>query len=227
MFPASCISGHYWYEYMYRGKHGRSIFFATIVPNIIFIFCAIGLLLGYNYINSLAIYGVTLLIIPLVVIFFVVPLMSIFAVILKGKIGAYILNVVLMVSLSFVLTPSGYNFLITNSGEGDLIQFARVAHSDNVNLSAFMQSRKYSLEYYFENKVDFHSDNDYKWLSDTLKNNQTDYIITEIKNLWEIEEHEIKYMLLDSGKRYCLIKYLPKEVEEQISQEEEPEIIIQ
>ena len=34
-------------------------------------------------------------------------------------------------------------------------------------------------------------------------------------------------MLLDSGKRYCLIKHLPKDIEEQMAQEEEPEIVIQ
>ena len=227
MFPASCISGHYWYEYMFKKKHRKSIFFATIIPNIFFIICAIALLLGHKAINELSVYGVVLLVIPLVTIFFVIPLISIFTVIVKGKIPAFILNIVLMISLICTLMPSGYNFIAINSGESDLIAFARKAHEDKVQLSAFIPSRKYSLEYYYENKIDFHNNNEYDWLKKHITENEKDYIVTEIKDLWSIEDREIKYMLLDSGKRYCIIKHLPKQEEEKLKQEEEPEVIIQ
>ena len=226
-FPASCISGHYWYEYMFKKEHSKSIFFATIIPNIFFIICAIGLLLGHKAIDNLSIYGAVLFVIPLVTIFFVIPLISIFAVTVRGKIPAFILNIILMISLTYTLMPSGYNFISVNSGESDLIEFARKAHENGVKLSAFIPSRKYSLEYYYENRIDFHNNTEYDWLEKYITENEKDYIVTEIKDLWNIEDKQIKYMLLDSGKRYCLIKYLPKTEEIKLQNEEEPEVIIQ
>lgn len=227
MFPAACISGHYWYEYIVRKQRDKSIFFATILPNIMFIIFSVLLLFGHSYINKLSIYGYNHLIIPVVIVFFLIPLISIFSVILKGRTSAFIANLILMISFSFIITPNGYNFIVTNSGEGDLIKFARKAHEDKVNLSAFLPSKKYSLVYYYDGNIDFHKDNDYKWLKNFLQQNQNDYVIVEIKALWAIEDQEIKYMLLASEKRYCLIKHLPKVVEQQMEQEEEPEVIIQ
>ena len=226
MFPAACISGHYWYEYIYRQKGDKSIFFATIMPNILFIIFSIILWFGHNNIDKNTIYGSNLLIIPLVVIFFLIPLISIFSVILKGRIAAFIANIILMICLSFIITPNGYSFVIANSGEGDLIQFARKANENKVNLYAFLPSKKYSLVYYYDGNIDFRKDTDYEWLKQFLENNKNDYVIVEIKALWAIEERDIKYMLIDSAKRYCLIKHLPKSIEKQIEQEGEPELII-
>lgn len=227
MFPAACISGHYWYEYIFRKRGDKSIFFATILPNVIFIICSIVLLFGHNHINKLSIYGTDVLIIPLVVIFFAIPLISVFSVILKGRIAAFIANLILMISLSFVIVPNGYNFIVTNSGESDLIKFAREAHEKNINLHAFLPSKKYSLTYYYDKNIDFHKDTEFEWLRNFLQNNKEDYVIVEIKTLWSIEEKQIKYMLLNSEKRYCIIKHLPKTIERQMEQEGEPEVIIQ
>lgn len=226
MFPAACISGHYWYEYIYREKGDKSIFFATIMPNILFIIFSIVLWFGHNQIDKTLIYGSNILIIPLVVIFFLIPLISIFSVILKGRMAAFIANLILMIGLSFIITPNGYNFVIANSGEGDLIRFAREANKNKVSLYAFLPSKKYSIVYYYDGNIEFHPNNDYKWLKQFLENNPKDYVIVEIKALWEIEEKDIKYLLIDSAKRYCIIKHLPKSVEKQREQEGEPEIII-
>ena len=226
-FPASCISGHYWYEYIFRKKHDKSIFFATMIPNLLFIICSFVGLFGHNFINTLTTYGFNFLIVPLVIIFFVIPLISIFSIILKGRIAAFISNIILMVSLSFVLTPGIFNFITINGGEQDLIEFARRSNSDKVKLSTFTASKKYSLVYYYDGEVDYHSNKDFKWLKEFLATSDNGYVITEIKDLWNIESENIKYMLLDSGKRYCLIKYLP-EVKEESNDETniEPELII-
>ena len=226
-FPASNIAGYYWYAYMFRKKHAKSILFATIIPNLLFMICSFAGLFGYNFINTLTSYGFNFLIIPLVIIFFIIPLIGIFSVVLNARIPAYISNLILIISLSFVLTPGIFNFITINGGENDLIEFARKANTDKVKLSTFTASKKYSLVYYYDNIVDFHLNNDFVWLETFLETNKKDYVITEIKDLWTIEEKNIKYMLLDSGKRYCLIKHLPKVEEEQQQEEKkEPEINI-
>ena len=226
MFPASCLSGYFWYEYMYRKQRDKSIFFATFIPNILFIVCSFIALFGHDYINKLTIYGFNFLVIPLIIIFFLIPLISIFSVILKGRIPAFLANIILMISLSFVLTPGIFNFITLNGGESDLIEFADRANHDKVKLYSFMNSQKYSLMYYYDGDIEYRKNIDYEWLRKLLIENQKDYIITEIKNLWKIEEKNIKYMILDSGNRYCLIKYLPEVMEKAMEQEKEPEIII-
>lgn len=225
-FPAACIAGYYWYEYMFRKEHDKSIFFATLIPDLLFIICSFAGLFGYNFINTLTVYGYNYLIVPLVIIFFIIPLIGIFSVILKGRIPAFISNLVLMISLAFVMTPGIFNFINANSGELDLINFANKAHKDNVKLAAFTNSNKYSLVYYYDNMVEYHNNNDFEWLQNYLTENNNNYIVVEIKDLSSIEKHNIKYLLLETGKKYCIIKHLPKIIEEQIEAEGEPEVII-
>lgn len=225
LFPASCITGFYWYEYIIKKEHDRSIFFATIIPNLILIICSLIGLFCHNFLNTMIMESLNNLIVPLVTIFFLIPLFGIFSVILKGRIPAFCSNIILMMSISFILTPAFFNFLIANGGEKDLITFANLAKNDNVKLSTYMPSIKYSITYYYDDKVNFHQNNDTEWLKEYLKNNPHNYIIVEIKDLNKIEAEKIPYMLIDSGKRYCLIQHLPSSLEH-LKNEEEPQIII-
>ena len=206
MFPASCISGHYWYEYIIEKEHDKSIFFSTLIPNLVLIICSLIGLFGHNIINTLIFQGLNHLIIPLVIIFFVIPLIGIFSVILKGRITALASNLLLMICLSFVITPSIFNFMSVYGGENDLINFAQKANHEKVKLAAFIPSKKYSLIYYYDKPVNFYNNKDLPLLKKYLEENQTAYVVVEIKDLWEIEENNIKYLHIDSGKRYCLMQ---------------------
>ena len=55
--------------------------------------------------------------------------------------------------------------------------------------------------------------------------NPHEYVIVEIKDLWDIEAKKIPYLLIDSGKRYCLIQHSPSSLKS-IEKDEEPEIIV-
>ena len=226
VFPASCIAGRYWYEYIINKKHDKSIFFATIIPNLILIVCSLLGLFGHNVLNKWIFQGFNNLIIPLIIIFCIIPIISIFAVILRGRIVPYVANIVLMVSLSFVLTPSVFNFMSSNGGENDLIKFAQIANKDNVTLASYTSSKKYSILYYYDKPVIYHDNNDLEWLETFLQENPFAYVIVEIKDMWDIEDRHIKYMLLDSGKRYCLIQYMNFEPEEIEEDNTEPEVIV-
>ncbi|MBQ9244901.1 glycosyltransferase family 39 protein [bacterium] len=225
IFPAACISGKYWYEYIIKHQHGKSIFFATIIPNLILIICSLLGLFGHNILNEWIFQGFSNLLIPLIIIFFVIPVISIFAVILKGRIVPFVANIILMVSLSFVITPSIFNFIAANGGENDLINFAQIAKNDNVKLAAFISSKKHSILYYYDKPVEFLGNSDFEQLKIFLEENPFAYVIVAIKDMSEIEAHEIKYMLLDSGKRYCLIQYMSYDVE-MYEDTTEPEIIV-
>lgn len=225
MFPAACISGNYWYEYIIKKEHDRSIFFATIIPNLILIVCSLLGLFGHNIINQWLYHGLNHLFIPLIIIFFVIPIISIFSVVLKGRIVPFAANVILMISLSFVITPNIFNFLAINGGENDLISFARLANADNASLTAYIPARKHSLVYYYDKPVKFLKTTDLETLEKYLDENPKAYVVVEIKNMWKIEEKGIRYILIDSGKRYCLIQKMPKEIK-QIEDNTEAEIFV-
>lgn len=225
VFPTACIAGRYWYEYIIKKQHDRSIFFATIIPNLALIICSLLGLFGHNILNQWISQGFSNLVIPLIVIFFAIPVISIFAVLLKGRIIPFIANIILMISLSFVLAPSVFNFMSANGGENDLITFANIAKEDQVTLTAYIPSKKYSLIYYYDKPVLFHENNDIEWLRKYLDDNPYAYVVVEIKELWEVEEKKIRYMLLDSGNRYCLIQKMP-DIEGYEIPEEEAEVIV-
>lgn len=223
IFPASCITGFYWYEYIVKKEHDRSIFFATLIPNLILIIASVIGLFGHNYLNTLIMQSMSKLIVPLAIVFFVIPVFGIFAVLLKGRIASFLANILLMISLSGILAPTFFNFMIANGGQKDLINFATLANKENVKLAAYIPAKKHSINYYYDNEVNFRPNNNIEWLKDFLKNNPHDYVIVEIKELWTIEENKIPYMLIDSGKRYCLIQHLPSGM---VEMQKEPEIII-
>ena len=187
MYPSSCIAGIYWYDYLIRKRHDRSIFFATLIPNLILIICSLTGLFGHNYLNKIITQDLGSLMIPLIIVFFAIPVFGIFAVILRGRKSAFISNIILMISLTFIITPSVYNFIITSGGESDLIAFSTLANRDKVQLAGFIPSKKYSITYYYDNIVEFQEDNDTKWLKQYLTDNPRAYVITEIKDLWEIQ----------------------------------------
>ena len=225
MFPASCIAGNYWYEYIIKKEHDKSIFFATIIPNVILIICSLTCIFGHNIINQWLFHGLNHLVTPLVIIFFVIPIIGIFSVILKGRIVPFLTNIILMISLSFVITPSIFNFITLNGGENDLIKFATIANKDGAKLSAFITSKKYSLIYYYDAPITFLKNKDIDVLKDYLNKNPQNYVVVEIKDMWKVEEKGIKYILIESGKRYCLIQKMPKSIEEK-EQDTEPQIFV-
>ncbi len=225
IFPASCNAGYFWWEYLVKKKHDKSIFFATMIPNIIMIICSIIGLFGHNILNKWLFQGLNHVLIPLVIIFFIIPVIGIFAVILKGRTLAYCTNLILMASLSFILVPSIFNFVCINTGENDLITFARRAQENNVKIQAFLSIPKYSLVYYYDKPVIFQNNKDLTGLKTYLKNNKKDYAIVEIKDMWNIDDNKIKYMLLDAGVKYSLIQYMD-EIQEQEEDAKEPEVIV-
>lgn len=220
IFPASCISGYYWYRYIVNKQHDKSIFFAILIPDLFFIVCSLIGLFGHNFINTVVLGELNHLFIPLIIIFFALPAVGIIAVLLKGRVQAFVSNIILMILLSFVLSSNIFNFVIDIKGERDLITFALSADKEKAGLVAFIPSKKYSIPYYYDKPVKFYKDTQIEELGGYMKEHPEDYVLTEIKNLWNVEKNSINYMLVNSGRRYCMIKYLEGEPEK-----EEAEII--
>ncbi|MBQ3642096.1 glycosyltransferase family 39 protein [bacterium] len=221
LFPACCITGNYWYQYIFKKKHEKSIFVSGLIMNIIFILFSLFGIFGHRWLDYYINKGLDYFLIPMIIIFFIIPMISTFALILKGRITAFAANLILMGALSFVIVPSFFNFIILNGGENDLIGFATLAKDSGVKLAAYIPSKKYSINYYYDSAVHYNTDNNVEDLREYMKENQEAFVITEINSLLEIENNKINYMLLDNGKRYCIIQYLSGE----FIQQEEPEII--
>ena len=196
-----------------------------MIPNIILIVCSLLGLFGHNIINQWLFHGLNHLIVPLVIIFFIIPIISIFSVILKGRIAPFIANLILMISLSFVITSNIFNFITLNGGENDLIKFANLAKKENNRLTAFIPSRKHSLVYYYDKPVEFLNTKNINILKEYIERNPDTYIVVEIKEMSKVEQNDIKFIIIDTGKRYCLIQKRPEHLKEN-DDEKEPEVFV-
>lgn len=226
LFPASCIAGYYWYQYIVRREHNGSIFFATIIPYFILIICSVIGIFGHNAINKYVIQGMNTLIVPVIIIFCVIPVVAVFAVIMKGRKIPFIANIILMVSLAICGTPDAFNLVTLNSGENDLISFAGIADEAGVELAAYIPEKKYSLVYYYDKQIQYIEYGDINNLIKYANEHPMTHIVTDIKDMGKADKAGMKYMLLDSGKRYCVIQKMSPDVEKHESSEEEPEVII-
>ena len=219
IFPASCISGVFWYRYITKIQHRKSIFISSVIFNLILILFSLFILFAYNTRLYEGLQGLKNILAPLVFVFFIIPVINIFTVIVKGKKTAFSANIVLMLSLSFML-PEILNFACSISGENSLVRFALEARMNDAPLAAYISSNKNSIEYYYDNPVEFKGRFEEKEVLNFLRENPDAYVIAEIKDMLLLESKQAGgYELLDSGWKYCLIQYKQNPQEEEIIEE--------
>lgn len=204
--PAAVLLANYWYEYIYDNKHEKGVFISTVVLNSIFIIAAIAAVFTPLFLPELLQKEVDVFRGSTILLLFAIPTIGILAIIIKKKTVAFLANVFLMLGIIIIGVNHLFNFMCS-FGENDLIKFAQKASTDNVKLATYDFGRRYSVWYYYGNHIDFQTENDIKWLRDYTKKNPNAYIIVKMKNMEDFDK-EFKYLTIDTGKKYSLIRKL-------------------
>ncbi len=205
MFPASCLLSVFWCDYIYYKKFEKPVLIAANITNGIFIIASlVALFTGYFLPEDLET-EIERFKIPVLIMFFFVPMIGVVASIVKNRLLVFLTNVLFMMCLAGISSLFVFNFVATVGGENDLIKFAIKAQQEGVKLGNFNFGQKYSLNYYYDNFVDYQGDFDLDWLRDYFEKYPDGYIIIKIKDLKELDDAQFKYSTLESGRRYCII----------------------
>ena len=116
-------------------------------------------------------------------------------------------SIVFMSLLTVLLNTVIFNFVV-DFGQRDIIKYAAYAKENNRKLGTFDFGHRYSVIYYYGNHVDIQENPDYKWLDKRL--NEDYVIIMKNKNMVTMSD-DVKYEVIDSGKKYSLVKKLVTE----------------
>ena len=205
VFPAACLMGCFWCDFIYYKKNEKSVVISTNITNGIFILAALTALFTPYFLQADIESEIARFRTPVLLLFFFVPLISIVATLVKNKLLVFLSNVFFMMCLSGIMSLFIFNFMATVGGENDLIRFAIKAQQDGVRLGNFNFGKKYSLNYYYDNFIDYQADFNIDWLREFFENNPDGLIIVRIKDLKELDRSGFQYSTLESGKKYCII----------------------
>ena len=205
IFPAACLLGCFWCDFIYYKQHEKSVLISTNITNGIFIAAALAALFTPFFLEPELESEIARFRTPVLILFFFVPMMSIIASIVKNKLLVFLSNVFFMMCLSVICSLYIFNFMATVGGENDLIKFAIKAQQEGVKLGNFNFGKKYSLNYYYDNFIDYQADFDLDWLTEYFNTYPEGYIIIKIKDLKDLDNAGFQYSILESGKRYCII----------------------
>ncbi len=202
--PAAFLLGNYWVEHIVGLEHDRKIMISTIILNSVLVIAAIAAIFTPLYLSGDLLKDVNLFRTPVIVLLFVVPSIGIFASIVKQRMLTFFTNIILVIGISLIGSLYVFNF-ICKFGENDLINFAIKAKNDKVKLATYDFGRRYSLIYYYEGVIDFQTENDVDWLKKYSSENPSAYVVVKLKNL-ESFDRNFKYKVVDTGKKYSLVK---------------------
>ena len=192
------IIASFWLKYIENDD--RKIKISLIIMNTIllagaFVICFAKFVLpDYIYKDFLPIQIISfILIVPFAIL-------NIWLIIKNKRFEGFISTIIFISLLSGCLTPFIYKFDYS-FGQADLMKFAKLAKENNYTISTYKTGKKYSLLYYSNQKyVNFHSDDDLKWLNKELEK-ENHLVITrnkDIKNLpVKIKIKGIKYSVVE------------------------------
>ncbi|MDD3237879.1 MAG: glycosyltransferase family 39 protein [Candidatus Gastranaerophilales bacterium] len=201
---AAYLLGYFWTQYIYFSSSKKSITISTIILNSIFLIAAVGGLFTPLFLKPDVASGINTFRIPAIILFTVVPVLAISGALLKRRWVVFSMHIALMVGIVIISANSVFNYMCS-FGENDLIEYALKARSEKAKLATFDFGRRYSLNYYYEGFVDYHTEDDIQWLKDYSHNNPDAYIVVKIKNMDSLD-NKFEYKTISIGKKYCLIK---------------------
>ena len=201
--PTAAILAWYWNEYIFENQHKKAITISVYVLNSILILVAIAAAIAGFFLPaelSADIAGTKWFLVGLL---FIVPLAGIICAKKDKKIGVFASYVAFILILSAFGTHQIFN-IDYKFGQNDLMEYAKIAKNKHYELSTFKFGRRYSLLYYYEDKVKFQQEEDYTWLNETL-NKPNSVVIIKNKEIEAIRQ-KTKFKVLKKGRKYSLVK---------------------
>lgn len=203
-YPLTTIMGLTWMDYVDKKKHEKPI---TISVNIVGWICLIA--------GIVAIFAPLFLPAQLSADIHELRIFCIFALIIFGAssllfakfkkyLGIFVVYVLFMTVVSAFATEMFFE-VDYRFGQDDLVEFAKYAKSKDFTISANGMSRKYSLLYYNDERVDYNPlDDCTESIKEDLKK-EDNIVIVKNKVLQELQK-TIDFDIVKKGRRYTMIK---------------------
>ncbi len=206
MFPLSFIIGYIFEEYFENEKFAFQIKISNIILSTVFLIAAASAFLIIIKPSLIGIeINLTKIAICALFLFGIYSVYNLFNIFKKNsQKHFFISSIVFMSVLTLVLNTVIFNFIV-DFGQRDIIKYAAYAKENNRKLGTFNFGNRYSAIYYYGNHVDIQVTPDYKWLENKLNNDYV--IIMKNKNMVKMS-NDIKFEVIDSGKKYSLVKKL-------------------
>ena len=199
---ASFLLANYWEQYIWGGKAGKSIAIGVYALNSILIIAAIAASLTGFFLPAELLGDIAEIKWFVVGLFSILPLVGIICVKKDKRLGVFASYVAFVVVLSAFGTHKIFN-VDYKFGQNDLIEYARYAKDSHKELATFKFGRRYSLLYYYEDKVNFQQEEDYAWLREFLKKPNT-VVVLKNKELDEIKA-KVDFVVIKKGRKYSLV----------------------
>ena len=216
VFPLAYITGYVFCEYIENNKFSTQIKISNIITSVIFSLAAItgcagiiAALIKINFSFNMT-RDIEILMVAAVVLFGGFAIYN-FAALKKDLSQKHFFGslIVFMAALTIFANIFVFNYVVS-FGQADLIKFAKYAKQNGLKLATFDFGYRYSSIFYYNNHVDVQSEPDYKWLSEHLNN---DYVvILKNKNIVTMPS-DVKFQVMETGKKYTLVKKLVEEQE--------------
>lgn len=203
-YPLAIVAGLMWQDYVDRKKHEKPINLSVqivswlcVVAGFIAMFTPLYLPAQLNHdISETRWFSLICLI--------VYGTVSLLCVKYKKYIGIFIINIALMTVVSAFSTEEFFE-IDYKFGQDDLVTFAKYAKKHDYTISGNGMSRKYSLLYYNDEKVDYNPEEvDLKAIKSDLAKKDNVVIILN-KRLPDIKG-KLDFEVIKTGRRYTMIK---------------------
>jgi 4-amino-4-deoxy-L-arabinose transferase-like glycosyltransferase len=201
--PTAVLLAWWWGEYIFENKHQKSIKISIYIFNSILILVAIVAAFSGLYLPTELTADIASTKWFLVALLSIVPLVGIIFAVTNKKIGVFASYVAFILILSAFGTHQIFN-VDYKFGQNDLMEYAKFAKENKFELSTFKFGRRYSLLYYYEDKVKFQQEEDYAWLNKTL-NKHSSVVVIKNKEIETIRQNT-EFKVIKTGRKYSLIK---------------------
>lgn len=200
---ASFLLANYWEKYIWEGESKKPVAIGVYILNSILILAAVAIAFSGFFLPTEIKTDIAEIKWFAAALFSILPLMGIICVKKDNRLGVFASYVAFVILLSAFGAHRIFN-VDYKFGQKDLIEYAKYAKDNHKSLATFKFGRRYSLLYYYENKVKFQQEEDYAWLKEYLKKPDA-VVILKNKQLDEIAA-KVDFKIIKKGRKYSLVQ---------------------
>lgn len=205
-FPLSYMISYIFDEYFENNKFSFQIKISNIIISAIFLLCSVAavvILLFRDKLGIENIENIVQLIIFALILFGGYSIYNILKLIKNGSQKHFVVSsIVFMAILTIIMNINIFN-VVVSFGQKELINYATYAKENDKKLATFDFGHRYSVIYYYGQNVAIQEEADYNWLNDKL--NEDYIIVLKNKNMVSMP-NDIRFEVIESGKKYSLVK---------------------
>lgn len=203
-YPLAIVTGLMWQDYVDIKKHEKPINLSVMAVGILCIIAGVVAMFTPLYLPAQLNYDIAETRWFSLICLILFGVISVFCVKYKKYLGVFIVYVSFMTIVSAFSTEEFFE-IDYKFGQKDLVEFAKYAKKHDYTISGNGMSRKYSLLYYNDEKVDYNPDEvDLEEIQNDL-NKKNNIVIILNKRMPEIEG-KLDYEIIKVGRRYTMIR---------------------